>query len=347
MKRSLFIVLFSALAALLLISGSALAQGASPHGGKVVVANRNSGSISVIDTATDTVLDTITLPGSNPAEPMYVVYSKFGDRVFVGDRANDQVVVFDADDFSVVGTVPTGSGVFHMWADSRGRQLWVNNDVDNTATVINPRTLDVITTVPMPADLVAMGGKPHDVILDRAGRFAWVTMLDFAGGNDYVVQFTTRTFEEVNRAPVGKDPHLSLDNRGRALYVPAQNSDKVTVLDRVTLEEITEITVPGAHGAGMRADGHVFYTTNLPGGGTDGLFAIDTKSNEVINAVDTPFAVPHNIALTPRGDKLYVTHSGGTADKVSVYSASKHEPVPVLQGVITVGTNPFGLAFVP
>jgi YVTN family beta-propeller protein len=134
MKRSLFIVLFSALAALLLISGSALAQGASPHGGKVVVANRNSGSISVIDTATDTVLDTITLPGSNPAEPMYVVYSKFGDRVFVGDRANDQVVVFDADDFSVVGTVPTGSGVFHMWADSRGRQLWVNNDVDNTAT---------------------------------------------------------------------------------------------------------------------------------------------------------------------------------------------------------------------
>ena len=346
MKRSLWIVLFSLLAALL-ISGSALAQGGSPQGGKIVVANRGSGTISVIDTATDMVLNTIELPGANPAEPMYVVYSKFGDRVFVGDRNNDQVVVFDADDFSIVDTVPTGRGVFHMWADSRGHQLWVNNDVDNTATVINPRTLEVITTVDMPADLVALGGKPHDVILDRSGRFAWVTMLGFAGGNDYVVQFNTRTFEEMNRAPVGKDPHLSLDNRGRALYVPAQGSNKVSVLDRVTLEEITEIAVPGAHGAGMRADGHVFYTTNLPGGGTDGLFAIDTKSNEVIDAVDTPFTTPHNIALTPRGDKLYVTHSGGTADKVSVYSASKHEPVPVSLGNITVGLNPFGLAFVP
>ncbi|MFN2123492.1 MAG: YncE family protein, partial [Candidatus Promineifilaceae bacterium] len=110
MKRSLWIVLFSLLAALL-ISGSALAQGGSPHGGKIVVANRGSGSISVIDVATDMVLDTIDLPGANTAEPMYVVYSKFGDRVYVGDRANDQVVVFDADDFSIVDTVPTGSGV--------------------------------------------------------------------------------------------------------------------------------------------------------------------------------------------------------------------------------------------
>ena len=347
MKRSLWIVMLSLLAALL-ISGSALAQdGNGRKGGKVVVANRGSGTISVIDVDTDTVLDTITLPGSNMAEPMYVVYSKFGDRVFVGDRANDQVVVFDADDFSVVDTVPTGSGIFHMWADSRGRQLWVNNDIDNTATVINPRTLQVIATVPMPADLVALGGKPHDVILDRAGRFAWVTMLGFAGDHDYVVQFNTRTFAEVNRASVGKDPHLSLDNRGRALYVPAQGSNKVSVLDRVTLEEITEIAVPGAHGAGMRDDGHVFYTTNLSGGGTDGLFAIDTKSNQVIDAVDTPFAVPHNIALTPGGDKIYVTHSGGTADKVSIFSASKHEPVPALLGDITVGLNPFGLAFVP
>jgi DNA-binding beta-propeller fold protein YncE len=213
--------------------------------------------------------------------------------------------------------------------------------------VIDTRTLEVIATVPMPADLVAMGGKPHDVILDRAGRFAWVTMLGFDGANDYVVQFSTKSFEELNRAEVGKDPHLSLDNSGRALYVPAQNSSQISVLDRVTLEEITEIAVPGAHGAGMRSDGHVFYTTNLPGSGVDGLFAIDTKSNQVIGSVDTPFPIPHNIALTPGGAKIYVTHSGGTANEVSVYSASKQEPVPVLLGDIEVEINPFGLTFVP
>ena len=324
--------------------GDAAARGVgNKRDGKVVIANRASGSISVIDTTTDAVAGTYPLP----AEPMYVVYNVHADRVFVGDRANDQVVVFDPDDFNVEATVPTGEGVFHMWADIVGRQLWVNNDVDNTATVVDMRTLEVLATVPMPADLVAMGGKPHDVIVERGGRYAYVTVLGLPGPHDYVVQYDTQTFAEVNRAAVGKDPHLSLTQRNNYLYVPAQGSDVVTVLDRDTLALVTEIAVPGAHGAGMRLDGRFFYTTNLPGGGADGLVAIDTRTNTVLGAVDTPFAVPHNIALTPDGKKLYLTHSGPTADKVTIYTASKREPVPVHSGEVTVGLNPFGLAYVP
>jgi YVTN family beta-propeller protein len=345
MKRIFLTLLFSLLAAMLLISGGAAAQvGGGQEVGKIVVANRGGGTISVIDTETDQVLKTEFLPGPM-AEPMYVVYSKFGERVFVGDRANNQVVVFDANDFSVEDTVPAGNGVFHMWADTRGRQLWVNNDIDNTATVIDTQTLEVMATVPMPADLVALGGKPHDVILDRAGRFAYVTMLGIAGPDDYLVQFSTKTFAEVNRAAVGKDPHLSLANRGRALYVPAQGSNIVSVFDRVTLEPIAEIAVPGAHGAGMRVDGKVFYTTNISGGE---LVTIGTRSNEVLGApLATAYQIPHNIALTPKGDKIYVTHSGAAADKVTVYSASKEMPLPAAMGEVTVGVNPFGLAYVP
>lgn len=348
MKRYLLLFVLG-LVALLLIGGSAAAadQPIDPLGGKVVIANRASGTISVIDVNTDAVTGTYALPGENTAEPMYVVYTRVGDRVFVGDRANDQVVVFDADDFSVEATVPTGRGVFHMWADPRGRQLWVNNDIDNTSTVIDPATLDVIATVPMPADLIALGGKPHDVILDPRGDFAYVTLLGFSGDHDYVVQFSTHTFAELNRAPVGKDPHLSLTQRNDYLYVPAQGSDVVTVLNRYTLDPVTEIAVPGAHGAGMRLDGRYFYTTNLPGGGPHGLVAIDTSSNAVLGATDTPFPVPHNIALTPNGRKLYVTHSGGASDKVTVYTASRLQPIPELLTEVTVEFNPFGLAYVP
>ena len=347
-KSTLLTLLFSLLAALL-FAGTALAEGNDPDGGKVVVANRNSGSISIIDTNTDAVIATINLPaGDNTPEPMYVVYSHFGDRFFVGDRGNDRVVVFDADNFSVIDTISTGAGVFHMWADSRGRQLWVNNDADNTATVIDTKTLAVIATVPMPADLVGLGGKPHDVILDRSGRFAWVTMLGFGDGTGYVVQFSTRTFAEVNRVQVGDDPHLSLATRGRALYVPVQGSSEVSVFDRYTLAPITAIDVPNAHGAGMRADGKIFYTTNIAGGGADGIFTIDTRSNTLVGQpVDTPYPTPHNIALTPDGTKLYLTHSGATADQVTIYSASKQAPVPVYQDEVTVGLNPFGLAYIP
>lgn len=345
---------FSLLAVLLLLimagigfyaNSEAQAQGG---GGKIVVANRNSGSISVIDTNTDSLVGTFDLPaGDNQPEPMYVVDGPAKNRVFVGDRANDRVVVFNAEDFSVETTVPTGQGVFHMWADARNKQLWVNNDIDNTSTVINPNTLEVIATVPTPADLVAMGGKPHDVILDPNGTYAYVTVIGVEGENDYVVQFSTDTFQEVNRAAVGKDPHVSLTKHNDLLYVPCQNSDLVIVLNRETLAEVTTIEAPGAHGAGMVRNGKTFYTTNLPGGGENGLFAIDTAANVVIGEpVDTPFAAPHNIALTPNGLKLYVTHSGGPSDKVTVYSASRNDPTPVFLTELTVGLNPFGLAYI-
>jgi YVTN family beta-propeller protein len=324
--------------------------GGSTHG-KIVVANRGSGDISVIEARTGTLITTVDLPqapGENPPEPMYVVYTRVGDQFFVGDRANDRVVAFDADDYSVIGTVPAGEGVFHMWADFRGRQLWVNNDIDNTTTVIDPSTLTVLATVPTPADLVALGGKPHDVILDAKGRNAFVSLIGVAGPNDFVIRYSTETFTETGRAAVGKDPHLALNRRNNLLYVPSQGSNAVFILNRNTLSVVDVLGVPGAHGAGMSFNGKTFYTTNLPGGGTDALFTIDTRTNTVIGeAVDSPYAVPHNIALTPFPDKLYVTHSGGASDKVTFYDVSSSDPIPVLAGEVTVGLNPFGLSYVP
>jgi YVTN family beta-propeller protein len=314
--------------------------------GKIVIANRASGTISVIDADTDAVIDTITLPGDNTPEPMYVVYVRKNHRVFVGDRANNQVVAFNADDFSVVGTVPAGNGVFHMWAHPWNPQLWVNNDIDNTITVINPNKLSVITTVSLPADLVAQGGKPHDVILDW--RAAYVTMLGVSGASDYVIKYNRRTFKEVARAPVGKDPHVIFTEKKNLLYVAAQNSNNVTVLKRRNLSQVTTIDIPGAHGVWIPRSGRVLYVTNLPGGGTDGLFTVNLRTNTVLgDAVDTAFPTPHNVVATRKGDKLYVTHSGPTANQVTVYTISRKNPIPVPAEEVTVGSNPFGLAFVP
>jgi DNA-binding beta-propeller fold protein YncE len=95
----------------------------------------------------------------------------------------------------------------------------------------------------------------------------------------------------------------------------------------------------------MPPNGRVFYTTNLPGGGTDGLFAINTRRKEVIGSSDTPYPVPHNIAVTANSKKLYLTHSGATSDKVTVYRISNRHPVPVFLKEITVELNPFGITY--
>ncbi len=321
---------------------------AAPGGGKIVVANRASGTISVISVKNDAV-STYSLPdGAHAPEPMYVFYSPIQRRVFVGDRANDRVVAFDAHSFDVEGIADAGAGVFHMWGSRATGELWVNNDVDNTTSVIDMRTLETVATIPTPADLVAMGGKPHDVIVDQQGFYGYISVIGVAGAGDGLVQVDARDYSVVNQTVVGDDPHVSLAVGNPNLYVPAQGSDIVEVLDRDSLDSVAVISVPGAHGAGMRVNGRYFYTTNLPDGGNDAIYVIDTQSNSVVgDPVDTPFAVPHNIAVTPNGRKIYVSHSGGTSDKVTVYRTRGGSPVPSLVGSIDVGLNPFGIAYVP
>ena len=249
----------------MLLAATARAQG------KIVVADRGSQSITVIDVKTDSPT-TVSMPDNG--EPMYVAYSSTYNRVFVGDRANDRVVVFDADTFLVEATVDTDTGVFHMWASDANDQLWVNNDIDNTITIIDTVTLDVIDTASAPADLVALGGKLHDVIIDPMAPFAYATMIGVAGANDYVVKYSTESFHEVDRQAVGQDPHLSLARQNNQLYVPSQNSNEVLILERTTLDVLLSIAVPAAHGAWMSRNGRYFYTTNIAGGGVDNLVII-------------------------------------------------------------------------
>ena len=320
------------------------------HQGNIVVANRESGTISVIDVKTDKLLRMVHLPqGPNDAvpEPMYVVNTNswFESFVWVGDRANDRVVVFDADTYDVVDVVPCGDGVFHMWAHPWRGQLWVVNDIDNTVTVIDTYDNSVIATIPMPADLIDAGAKPHDVVFGPFGIFAYVSFLNTPDPvNDAVVQFDTFQFQPRRRADVGEDPHLSFNWRTWELYMPCQGSDAIYVLDSITLSEIKVIDAPGAHGAITSRNGKRFYSTNLPGSGTNGVYSVNTRSLEIIGMADTPDSVPHNVALDRRGRKLYVTHSGPN-NTVSVFKIKRNGQFEFVSS-IEVGDNPFGLAFV-
>jgi DNA-binding beta-propeller fold protein YncE len=314
--------------------------------GGVVVANRAEGTISVIDTATSSVMNYGLPMGMNTPEPMYVNFYPPTNTVFVGDRANDRVVAFDANTFAVTGMIPTGAGIFHQWGDVGSGRLWVNNDIDNTVTAIDMSTMSVVNTFDTPADLVAMGGKPHDVILDPTGPFGYVSMLGVGGPNDYVVKFSTDTFTEVDRVAVGGDPHLSLSAANNKLYVPQQETGELSSFDRDTLDLISTLPIDNAHGASMTGDGSVFYTTNIAGDGTDALFAIDTATDTVLGMVSTPFGGPHNLALSVDERLIYVTHSGGMSSQVSVIDVS--DPTnPIYLSTLAAGLNPFGIATIP
>jgi DNA-binding beta-propeller fold protein YncE len=342
--------------------------------GRVIVANRTSGTLSIIDEKTSTLVKNVTVAGkyARPPEPMYVNYIANLNRLLVCDRSNNQIIALDAKNYRLINTVPMGKGAFHMWTDGVGKQTWAVNDVDKSFTIINPKTMKVLKTLSIPEDLKDQGGKPHDIILDKKGKYAFATIVGVGATTDpdYVVQYSTKTFAEIARFPTGKDPHVGVLNDGKLLFVPTQNASKVYVLDPNKQEEnnpkqiksmATAIDVPGAHGAAWTPNGQYFYTSNLPGiaspvdGKNYALWTIDTKTKEVVSQSLFPDApklkAAHNITINGNGSKLYLTHSGhedgdSTGD-VSIYNITGPNGVPVLEAIISVGINPFGIAYVP
>jgi len=312
--------------------------------GRVAVADRASGSISIIDTQTDTLRRTVALPaGENPSEPMYVVYKE--NRLYVGDRANNRIVVFDSYGLNVLKSISAGNGVFHMWAAKNRQLLLVNNDVDNTVTVIDTNTLSVLNTLAIPYDLVAMGYKPHDIFVSHNGKAAFVSLVDGQSGDDYVIKLSIKDGKELRRTMVGGDPHLFIaPSHKNTLYVASQNSGSVAALNANTLVQRHQFEVPNAHG--IFAHGRQLYVTNIAEGGVQGIYAIDGKKKRVIGTEGSPYAVPHNLVVTNNGQKIYVTHSGGNQNKVSVYLV-KPGKQPRYSSEITVSFNPFGLAYIP
>lgn len=331
-----------ALVAALVVALLAPASGAGAsgydddRGPSVVVANRGSGDLSVIDVATYEV-ETIDLAGD--AEPMYVSHDRRFDRVLVGDRSSNTVVALDDETYEVVGTVEVGDGVFHQWLDVRRRQLWVVGDTSNTVTVVDSRRLDVLTTIDLPGDLVLRGGRPHDVFV--SGRHAFVSVLGLDGGTSGVVlRYSTRDFTETGRIDTGGDPHLFVD--GGRLFVASQDASMVSSYQTSTLTPLAEIDVPAAHGIFV-TNGNEVLVTNIAGGGVDAVWALNRRLTRVVDVVDTSVPTPHNLTVDHRR-QVWVTHSGAAADQVSIIDLGRKGFGPV--HTVTVGTNPFGLAFV-
>lgn len=297
----------------------------------VAIANRASGSVSYIDAETDQVIETMSIADS---EPMYVVYVPAKDRLYVGDRANNAVYQIDPDTKEIEQTYPVGAGVFHMWADGMGNQLWVNNDIDNTISIIDLNEETVINTI-------SLAVQPHDVFLTESGDRAYVSIFSNSKAPDSIYAYSTLSFAKIGARAVGRDPHLFHIPASNKLYV-ACLSDELYVLNGTDLNVLSITELENAHGLFPSPDRDALYLTNILGAQ---LFSVNTATDAIVfGPLDTTIEIPHNVVVNEAGTKLYVTHSGMTANTVTVYAIAPDESLSLLE-TVTVENNPFGLAY--
>ena len=248
------------------------ASALTPSGQRLLVVNRFSDNVSVIDTETDTVIATIPITGS---EPYNIVVSPNGTRAYVVCKGSDTVNVLnlatnaEIDSIDLVGDSPEGIAI-----TPDGAKVYVANrgsdDVDVIATATNtivasgipspsagrdarvspdgskviivgegaPVIVDVATDTASAADLARLGNQ-RDV--DIHGNLAYVTNFfnsDVGSGTLDVYDLSTET-HVVSIPLTGRTPYgVSVSPDGAWAWVTAQDDDTVIVVDLVARTEV-------------------------------------------------------------------------------------------------------------
>src|SRR5262249_42188023 len=108
------------------------------------VTNSGSGTVSVIDTATNTVVATVGVGG----DPRGVAITPDGTHAYVTNIRSNTVSVIDTATNTVVATVPVGLSPFGVAITPDGTHAYVTNSFGNNVAVIDTATNTVVATVP-------------------------------------------------------------------------------------------------------------------------------------------------------------------------------------------------------
>jgi YVTN family beta-propeller protein len=333
----------------LALAAALSACGKRPPVERVFVSNEDSGDISVIDVATDTVSARIPV-GKRPrglrvspdGTHLYVALSgsqksgppsterALGER---GDRAADGIGVVSLPRARLEGKLSSGQDPEAFDVAPDGRLLVVSNEETGEASLVDVRGARVRTVIPV-------GREPEGVAVRPDGKAAYVT----SEADDEVTVIDTSRFAVIARIPVGARPRgLAFAPDGRRAYVTNELGGSVTVIDTernvpvdtIELRGPSDEARPRPMGIAVAPDGKRLYVTTGRGGG---VAVVDTSTGRVLSTITGVGPRPWGIAVTRDGRKLYVAN--GPSNDVSVIDTRSAR----ITARLKVGASPWGVA---
>lgn len=239
---------------------------ASPDGSKVYVTNRTSGSVSVIRTSDNKVVNTITVG----TQPESVTFSTDGTWAYVTNYGSKSVSVIDTTlatpkvitTISNVGTNPRGIAYVQT---ANGPRVYVANSGAGTVSVINASTNQLIDTKPSTAltvDPISVGSAPQQIAVSPDGTRIYVT--NQSSNSVSVINTATNALDGAAIAVGSKPAGIALSADGSTLYV-ANGDDSVSVVDTKTRSVFGVMTLDNApennlHAVAVRGDGSLLVT---------------------------------------------------------------------------------------
>ncbi|MDQ5988302.1 MAG: Virginiamycin B lyase [Syntrophus sp. SKADARSKE-3] len=314
-KQVLFLALLS-----LVGWGWAAFSHAAPY---AYITNSGDSTVSVIDTANNTVKTTVTVG----TQPLGVAVHPQGKYVYVANYASNTVSIIDVvNNHTVINTIPVGSNPYGIAVNAAGTYAYVANSGANTVSVID-LTQKVVSGAPIP-----VGGSPMGIAVNPSGAYVYVT--NNQSNTLSVIDTTTNTVKttiNVGSSPLG----VAVAPSGAYVYVANTGSNNVSVVNTstYTIATITSAWLLNPLGIAVNPAGTLGYITSQ---GKNLVSVFDMSTNLVTNNIyvgTNPIGVTVNMA----GTYAYIVNNGAGTVSVLDTITNTIQATP-----ITVGTSPYG-----
>jgi YVTN family beta-propeller protein len=288
------------------------------------VSNLGAGSVSVIDTATDTVLTTITV-GAGPAG---VAVRPDGARAYVVNSSAGSVSVIDTATSMVLTTVASSLGAFGVAASPDGERFYVTNRGADSVFAFSTATNGFVGAASYFLD------QPLGIAVSRFEPEAYVSVHGGPGGlgangpglaeidtGELSYNYLLRLVSPNGVAVTTQEPNQFYVADGGANAVVSWSATRYPYPFSRTIAVGTD-----PYGIAVSSDSARLYVANR---GSDTVSVIDIATDTVVATIPVG-AAPAGISAHPDGRRVYVANSGGdTVSVVDVLSGAVVRTIPV------------------
>jgi YVTN family beta-propeller protein len=269
----------------------------------LLVANQHDQSLSLIDPVAEKEIAAIKVGGVTGHE---VAASPDGKTAFVpiyGDAGvgragtdGQTMSVIDLPSRKIVGTVDFGHGVRPHCAvyDSNSGMLYVTTELDKSVSIVDPKTLKVVGSVPTGQE------QSHMLVLSKDGKRGYtanvgpgtVSVLDMVGRKTLAVIPISKTTQRI-----------SMSRDGSMVFTADQTQPQLAVIDTATNKVKTWVPLPAvAYGTAPTLDGRWLLVTMRA---AKKIAVVDLKTMKVDRTIDVGDG-PSEVLVSPDGKRAYV-----------------------------------------
>ena len=240
------------------------------------------------------------------------VVRNFPSYVYVPNTESSTVSVIDPNTYKVIRTVPVGEQPQHVVPSWDLKTLWVNNDLGNSLTPINPATGQFGTPVYV--------HDPYNLYFTPDGKSA-VVMAEA----DREIVFRdphTMAIQTVLHVPCGGVNHADFSPDGSYFIASCEFSGQMLKVD--TAKHTLLGTIELEHGAmpqdvKISPDGKVWYVADMQ---TSGVWTLNGDQFKITGFIPTGLGA-HGLYVSRDSKSLYITNRGEGSISVLDFATGK------------------------